>query len=80
MLLTGGSVSEKTNVLLSLIKEQDNDEFVYKIYFYLKLKWTIISVCNWKKCEDVGMKHLNDSKAFIEYLQCMDDVYKNIND
>ena len=31
-----------------------------------------------KKHEDVGIKHLNDSKAFIEYSQCMDDVYNNI--
>ena len=33
-----------------------------------------------KKCEDVGIKHLNDPKAFIEYSQCMGDVYNNIND
>ena len=33
-----------------------------------------------KKREDVGMKHLNDRKAFIEYSAYMDDVYNNIND
>ena len=33
-----------------------------------------------KNREDVGIKHLNDPKAFIEYSQCMDDVYNNIND
>ena len=33
-----------------------------------------------KKCEDIGIKHLNDSKAFIEYSQCIDDVYNNIDD
>ena len=33
-----------------------------------------------KKREDVGIKHLNDSKVFMEYSQCMDDVYNNIND
>ena len=27
-----------------------------------------------KRCEDVGIKHLNDPKASIEYSQCMDDV------
>ena len=32
-----------------------------------------------KKREDVGIKHLNDSKAFIEYSQCMDDVCNNID-
>ena len=30
--------------------------------------------------KNVGIKHLNDSKALIEYLQCMDDVYNNIID
>ena len=33
-----------------------------------------------KKHEDVGIKHLNDSKVFIEYSQCMDDVYYNVHD
>ena len=33
-----------------------------------------------KKREDLGIKHLNDSKVFMEYSQCMDDVYNNIND
>ena len=32
-----------------------------------------------KKLENGGIKHLNDSKSFIEYSQCMDDVYHNIN-
>ena len=26
------------------------------------------------------MKHLNDSKAFIEYSNDMDDIYKNIEE
>ena len=29
--------------------------------------------------ENVGMKHLNDSKAFIECSNTMDDVYENID-
>ena len=33
-----------------------------------------------KNREDVGIKHLNDSKAFIEYTQCMDYIYNNIDD
>ena len=32
-----------------------------------------------KKREDVWIKHLNDLKEFIEYSQCMDDVYNNID-
>ena len=33
-----------------------------------------------KKHEGTGIKHLNDPKAFIEYSQCMDCVYNNIDD
>ena len=32
-----------------------------------------------KNCENAGMKHLNDSKAFIECLNTMKDVYEDIN-
>ena len=30
------------------------------------------------KRENTGLKYLNDSKAFIEYFNYMDDIYKNI--
>ena len=30
------------------------------------------------KWENSGLKHFNDSKAFIEYSNDMDDIYKNI--
>ena len=33
-----------------------------------------------RKWEDVGIKHLNDSNAFIECRNTMDDVYENIAD
>ena len=33
-----------------------------------------------KKCEDVGTKHFSGFKAFIEYLNYMDDIYKNIEE
>ena len=33
-----------------------------------------------KKREDVGIKHLNNPKAFIESSNTMDGVYDNIND
>ena len=32
------------------------------------------------KREDAGIKHLNNSKEFIECSNMMDDVYENIND
>ena len=33
-----------------------------------------------KKHEDVGIKHLNDSNAFVEYSESMDDIYEDINE
>ena len=33
-----------------------------------------------KKHEDAGTKHLNDSNAFIECSNTMDDIYENIDD
>ena len=32
-----------------------------------------------KKREDVGIKHLNDPKTFIEHLNNMDHLYNNID-
>ena len=32
-----------------------------------------------KNCENAGIKHLNDSKAFIECSNTMNDVYENID-
>ena len=32
------------------------------------------------KTENTGLKYLNDSKAFIEYSNYMDDIYKNIEE
>ena len=37
MLIIGGSGSRKTNILLNLIKEQDNDSLIDKIYLYAKV-------------------------------------------
>ena len=33
-----------------------------------------------KKREDVGIKQLNESKAFVEYSPYKDDIYNNIDD
>ena len=33
-----------------------------------------------KKCEDAGIKNLNNLSAFIEYSNTMEDVYNNIDD
>ena len=77
ILIVGGSGSEKTNALLNLINQQEDIE---KIYLYAKdlsePKYEYLI----KNCENAGIKHLNDSKAFIECSNTMDDVYENIND
>ena len=33
-----------------------------------------------KKRENAGIKHVNNSNAFIECFNTIDDVYENIND
>ena len=79
MLITGPSGSGKTNPLLNLI-QQDNNNFIDKIYLYEKdldepkYKFLI------EKRENVGIKNLNDPSAFIEYSNTMDYVYINIDD
>ena len=80
MLIIGGSGSGKTNALLNLIKEQDSDNLIDKIYLYAKdlnePKYQFLI----KKREGAGIKHSDDPKAFIEYSPYMDDVYNNIDD
>ena len=80
MLIIGGSGSGKTNELLNPLKEQDSDNLIDKIYLYAKDLNELKSQFLMKKREDVGIKHLNDPKAFIECSQYMDDVCNNIND
>ena len=75
ILIIGGSGSGKTKALLNLINEDDID----KIYLYVKDlsedKYEYLV----KKCKDVGIKHLNDPNAFIEFSNTMDNVYENID-
>ena len=77
ILIIGGSGSRKTNTLLNLINEQHD---IDKIYLYAKdlrePKYEYLI----KNHENTGIKHLNDSKAFIECSNTMDDVYENIDD
>ena len=77
VLIIGCSWSGKTNALLNLIKEQDD---INKMYSYAKdlsdPKYEFFI----KKCEDAGIKYLNDSKAFIDCSNTMDDIYENIDD
>ena len=80
MLIIWGYGSGKTNALVNLIKEQGSDNLIDKIHWYAKDLNEPKHQFLIKKSEDVGIKHLNDPKAFIEYSTYMDDVYNNIND
>ena len=77
ILIIGDSGLEKTNALLNLISQQTN---IDKIYLYAKdlnkPKYEFLI----KKHEDAGIKHLNDSNAFIECSNAKDDVYENIDE
>ena len=74
---TGISGSGKTNALLNFISQQDD---IDKIFLYAKdlseSKYEFLT----KKRENVWIKHLNDSTAFIECSNTMDGVYENIDD
>ena len=77
MLIIGGSGSGKTNTLLNLIKEEDSDNPIDKIYLYLLVsnfnepKYQLLI----KKREDARIKYSHDSKAFIKHSNTMDDIY-----
>ena len=76
-MIIGGSGSGKTKTLLNLMSKQDDIE---KMYFHAK----DLSEPKYQsligKRENAGIKHLNNSKAFIECSNTMDDVYENIDD
>ena len=67
----------KTNALLNLIKNQPD---IDKTYLYVKDPYEAKSQYLINKREKVYLKHYNDTKAFIEYLGDMQDVYKNIEE
>ena len=62
--------------MLNLINEQKD---IDKIYLYArdlsdpKYEYLV------KNRENAGIKHLHDSKSFIEYSNTMNDVYENID-
>ena len=76
ILIIGGPGSEKTNTLIHLINEQRN---INKIFLYAKNlsepKYEYLI----RNPENAGIKHSNDSKAFIECSNTMNDVYENYN-
>ena len=77
ILIIGGSGSGKTNALLNLISQQDDIDKIYLYAIDLSEPEHQFSI---GKRENAGIKHLNDSKAFIECSNTMDDVYENTDD
>ena len=75
ILLAGGSGSTKTNALLNLINNQPD---IDKIYLYAKDPYEAKYQYLINKREKVGLDHFKDRKAFMEYSNDMEDVYKNI--
>ena len=77
ILIIGGSGSGKTNALLNLINNQPD---IDKIYLYAKDPYEAKYQFLINKRESIGLKHFNDPKAFIEYSNDMQNVYKNIEE
>ena len=77
ILIISGSGSGKTNTLFNLVNEQRD---IDKIYLYAKdlieSKYEHLI----KNRENAGIKHLNNSKAFVECSNTMNDVYANTDD
>ena len=76
ILIIGGSGTGKTNALLNLINNQPD---IDKIYLYVKDPYENKYQYLINERENVRLKHFNDPKAFIEYLNDMHSVYKNID-
>ena len=63
--------------MLNLINEQgDTDKIYLSAKDLSENKYELLI----KNRENVGIKHLNDSNAFIECSNTMDGVYENIDD
>ena len=75
MLIIGGSGSGKPNALLNSVNYQPD---IDQIYLYAKDPYETKYQFSVNNCEKVGLDHFNDPKAFIEYANGMQDVYKNV--
>ena len=75
--IIGGSVSRKTNPLFNLIIHQPD---IDKNHLYAKDPYETKYQLLINKPKYTGLKHFNDSKAFIKYSNDMDDIYKNIEE
>ena len=73
ILIVGGSGSGKTKALLHLINNQLD---IDKIYLYAKDPYEAKYQYLINKREKVGLNPFNDPKAFMEYSNNMQNVYK----
>ena len=71
ILITGGSGTGKANSLFNLISQEPD---IDKIYLYINDPYEAKYQFLINKRESTGLKHFNDSKAFIEYSNNMDDI------
>ena len=76
ILIIGGSGTGKTNALLNLIHNQPD---IDKICLYAKYPYEDKYQYLINKRESVGINHLSDPKAFIEYSNNMHNDYKNLD-
>ena len=77
ILIIGDSGSGKANSFFNLINWQPDIDKSYlygKDWYEAKFQFLI------NKRKNTALKHFNDSKAFIEYSNDMDDIYKNIEE
>ena len=73
ILIIGDSAIDKTNVLQNIIKHQRPD--VEKIHLYVKDTFESKYQFILNRREKVGIKQLENSKAFTDYLQTIYGVY-----
>ena len=74
ILIIRGSGSLKKKSLLNLLRQQPD---IDKIDLYAKDPYEAKYQFLINKQESTGLKHFNDTKAFIEYSNYMADVYKH---
>ena len=77
ILIIGVSGSGKTNLLFNLINRQWD---IDKIYLYAKDPYEAKYLIFINETQSTGLKHYNNSKAFIEYSNDMDDIHKSFEE
>ena len=77
MLIIGGFELWKINALPNLI---NNEPDIDKIYLYAKCPYEAKDQLLINEREKIVLKYFNNSKAFTEYSNDMDDIYENIEE